>query len=100
MYNRNRVPGALKTKYISKDKRGIVTYSQPKVKPDNSTKAKNAIDKLMLKSGWKRVSNGTYTNGKYVVSDLDNNIGKNIFRRFKLMDFSLETPEQYALTAY
>lgn len=99
MHLRNTIPGAVKSTYVDSSG-GLTRYTQPKVKILNSkqlSKAKGAIDRLMTKRGWRKVThpnlNGAgYTNGRWVVSDLGfGNVGRDWLRRIRFPDFSIES---------
>lgn len=99
MHLRNTVPGAVKSTYVDSSG-GLTRYTQPKVKILNSkqlSKAKGAIDRLMTKRGWRKVThpnlNGAgYTNGRWVVSDLGfGNVGRDWLGRIRFPDFSIES---------
>lgn len=99
MHLRNTVPRAVKSTYIDSS-RGLIRYTQPKVRILTSkqlNRAKGAIDRLMSKSGWKKVThpnlNGAgYTNGRWVVSDLGpGNVGRDWLGRIRFTDFSIES---------
>ena len=71
MHLRNMVPGAVKSTYVDSSG-GLTRYTQPKVKILNSkqlSKAKGAIDRLMTKRNWRKVTypnlnEAGYTNGR------------------------------------
>ena len=99
MHLRNTVPRAVKSTYIDSS-RGLIRYTQPKVRILTSkqlNRAKGAIDRLMSKSGWKKVThpnlNGAgYTNGRWIVSDLGpGNVGRDWLGRIRFPDFSIES---------
>ena len=99
MHLRNTVPGAVKSTYVSSSG-GLIRYTQPKVRiltTKQLNRAKGAIDRLMSKSGWKKVThpnlNGAgYTNGRWVVSDLGpGNVGRDWLGRIRFPDFSIES---------
>ena len=105
MHVRNTVPGAVKSTYIDSSG-GLTRYSQPKVRilsKENLEKARGAIDKLMSRSGWRKITHPNlegagYTNGRWVVSDLGHgNVGKDWLGRIRFPDFSLETVPQFRL---
>lgn len=105
MHIRNTVPGALKTKHISSSN-GLHTYTQRKVKilsPEQLANATGKLEKLMQKAGWKKVTHPNlqgigFTNGRHVISDLGpGNIGKDLFGRLRLADFSIETVPEFRM---
>lgn len=99
MHIRNTVPGAARATYISTSN-GLTKYTQPKVRiftTEQLNRARGAIDRLMNKNGWRKVThpnlNGAgYTNGKWVVSDLGpGNVGRDWLGRIRFPDFSIES---------
>ena len=95
----NTVLGAVKSTYVDSSG-GLTRYTQPKVKILNSkqlNRAKGAIDRLMTKRGWRKIThpnlNGAgYTNSRQVVSDLGpRNVGRDWLGRIRFTDFSIES---------
>lgn len=106
MHIRNMVPGALKATPVG-SQNGMMVYTQPKayvLSKEQISKAWKNIEKIMGKNGWKKITHPNlqgpgFTNGKFVVSDLGpGNIAKDLFGRYKLIDFSLETMPQFKLS--
>lgn len=99
MHLRNTVPGALPSTYVDSSA-GLTRYTQPKIKilsKEQLAKAREAIDKLMGRSGWRKITHPNlegagYTNGRWVVSDLgEGNVGKDWLGRIRFPDFSIES---------
>lgn len=105
MHVRNMVPGALKSEYIGTSG-GLNTYIQPKIRilsKEQIAKASKTLEKIMTNKGWKKITHPNlegvgYTKGNWVVSDLgQGNIGKDIFGRVRLTDFSIETVPEFKM---
>lgn len=103
MHARNTVPGALRSRYI-KTSNGLTTYTQPKIRilsKKQLAKAGKALEKMMGRKGWRKITHPNlqgagYTNGRLVATDIGpGNVGRDLFGRLRLTDFSLETVPQF-----
>lgn len=102
MHVRNTVHGAAKAKHVSSSN-GLHTYTQQKLKilsPEQFQKASKQLENMMAKAGWRKVEHPNlqgigFTNGRYVISDLADNVGTTPLGRLRFADFAIEEVPQF-----
>ena len=103
MLKRNTIPNSAPVKFVGYVRDGskrFPTFVQKKMKiltEKTFPKYVNKLDKAMQKKGFRKVNDPNvqyraYTNGKVVVDDVSpGNVGLNLFRKPRLIDFNLQT---------
>lgn len=103
MLKRNTIPNSAPVKFVGYVRDGskrFPTFVQKKMKiltEKTFPKYVNKLDKAMQKKSFRKVNDPNvqyraYTNGKVVVDDVSpGNVGLNLFRKPRLIDFNLQT---------